>query len=104
MLWWPDVPSAIGASSIALKTGDLARRINRWAGCSCCCIGRAKTLSGGQESYVEEVTLETKIEKIFDLICRFFEKFWLGGADPQTPRFWLGGAVPPQTAPVNDHP
>ena len=30
-------------------------------------------------------------------IFRFFEKFWLGGAAPQTPRFLTGGAKPPQT-------
>ena len=27
----------------------------------------------------------------------FFEKFWLGGAAPQTPRVLAGGAKPPQT-------
>ena len=26
----------------------------------------------------------------------FFEKFWLGGAAPQTPNFWLGGQIPPR--------
>ena len=31
----------------------------------------------------------------------FFEKFWLGGAAPQTPRFLAGGAKPPQTPPLN---
>ena len=29
----------------------------------------------------------------------FFEKFWLGGAAPQTPRVLAGGAKPPQTPP-----
>ena len=32
---------------------------------------------------------------------RFFEKYWLGGAAPQTPRFLAGGAKPPQTPPLN---
>ena len=31
---------------------------------------------------------------------RFFEKFWLGGAAPQTPRILAGGASPPQTPPL----
>ena len=38
--------------------------------------------------------------KLF-LFFRFFEKFWLGGAAPQTPRFLAGGAKPPQTPPLN---
>ena len=37
-------------------------------------------------------------------ICRFFEKFWLAGAVPQTPGFWLRGAKPPATPAKNDRP
>ena len=37
----------------------------------------------------------------FVFMYRFFEKFWLGGAAPQTPRFLAGGAKPPQTPPLN---
>ena len=29
------------------------------------------------------------------------QKFWLGGAAPQTPQFLAGGAKPPQTPPLN---
>ena len=46
------------------------------------------------KSYVE------KKKTFFFLFC-FFEKFWLGGAAPQTPRVLAGGAKPPQTPPLN---
>ena len=35
------------------------------------------------------------------MIGRFFEKFWLGGAAPKTPRVLAGGAKPPQTPLLN---
>ena len=31
---------------------------------------------------------------------RFFEKFWLGGAAPQTPRFLAGGGKTPPESPL----
>ena len=39
-----------------------------------------------------------KKQKTFFLF-HLFEKFWLGGAAPQTPRVLAGGAKPPQTPP-----
>ena len=38
-------------------------------------------------------------EKNFKSCSNIF-RFWLGGADPQTPRFWAGRAKTPQTPPL----
>ena len=47
----------------------------------------------------KKVDLKRWIPKNIFFFFRFFEKFWLGGAAPQTPRFLAGGAKPPQTPP-----
>ena len=48
-----------------------------------------------EESYLEIINYVEKSETrfLFCLICRFFEKFWLGCAATQTPRVFLAGGV-----------
>ena len=59
------------------------------------CLHLSALLQGNKKVTWKKLRRKTKTFFCF----RFFEKFWLGGAAPQTPRFLAGGAKPPQTPP-----